>query len=66
MKNLVLSPPKFGFILATRAAGAFGIGLLVSGNLSNSLRRTLGKSLLALGILTTIPAVRFIFHGRTI
>ena len=30
MKTLLLSPPVFGFVVATRVALAFGIGLLVS------------------------------------
>lgn len=64
MTNLVFSPPKFVFVLGTRVAGAFGIGLLVSRKLSNSRSRALGTSLLALGLLTTIPAVAFVLRSR--
>ena len=64
MRNVVLSPPKFGFIVATRAALAFGVGLLVSRKLREERRRALGTTLLALGALTTIPAARFLRQGR--
>lgn len=56
MYKLLLTPPKLGFIMGTRAALAFGAGLLVSRKLSNPRRRIIGKSLVALGALTTIPA----------
>ena len=64
MREIVLSPPKFGFIVATRAALAFGIGLLVSTKLENAKRRNIGTSLVAAGALATIPAVMFIRRGR--
>jgi hypothetical protein len=64
MRHIVLSPPKFGFIVATRAALAFGIGLLVSRSLGESARRNVGKGLVAAGALATIPAVLFIRRGR--
>lgn len=64
MREIVLSPPKFGFVVATRAALAFGIGLLVSRKLENSKRRIIGRSLVAAGALSTIPAVMFIRRGR--
>jgi adenine/guanine phosphoribosyltransferase-like PRPP-binding protein len=64
MREIVLSPPKFGFIVATRAALALGIGLLVSRRLNNTKRRNIGTSLVAAGALATIPAVMFIRRGR--
>jgi hypothetical protein len=57
MKTLELTPPKLGFVVATRAALAFGAGLLVAPKLSTRRRRIAGRSLLALGALTTLPAV---------
>jgi hypothetical protein len=60
MNNIVLSRPKFGFVVATRAALAFGIGLLVSSRLDGDKRRALGGTLVAVGALATIPAVLFI------
>ena len=64
MREIVLSPPKFGFIVATRAALALGIGLLVSRRLEHAKRRNIGTSLVAVGALATIPAVMFIRRGR--
>ncbi|HSQ31821.1 MAG TPA: hypothetical protein VLN49_18310 [Gemmatimonadaceae bacterium] len=64
MRDIVLSPPKFGFVVATRAALAFGFGLLVSKKLGESWRRSLGKGLVAAGALATVPAVLFIRQGR--
>jgi len=64
MREIVLSPPKFGFIVATRAALALGIGLLVSRRLNTTKRRNIGTSLVAAGALATIPAVMFIRRGR--
>jgi hypothetical protein len=64
MKNVVLSPPKFGFIVATRAALAAGIGLLVSQRLSEAHLRRVGTTLVAVGVLATIPAALFLAQGR--
>ena len=43
MRNVVLSPPKFGFIVATRAALAVGIGLLISERLEGRIAEALGN-----------------------
>ena len=64
MTTLVLSPPKFGFIVGTRIATAVGIGLLLSRKLSNSRRRAIGTTLLTIGIVTTIPAAIFLLRSR--
>lgn len=64
MANITLSTPKFGFIVATRAALALGVGLLVSERLEEGNRRRAGAMLAALGVLATIPAVMFIRGKR--
>ena len=56
-KSLTLNLPTLGFIVITRAALAFGAGLLVSQRLSTERRRTLGLLLVGIGAATTIPAV---------
>jgi hypothetical protein len=56
VKNVNLSTPEFGFIVATRAALAFGVGLLVSNRLDARKRLNVGRTLIAVGALTTIPA----------
>lgn len=60
MRDIVLSPPKLGFIVVTRAALALGIGLLVSRKLDNRRRRNVGRGLVAAGALSTIPAALFL------
>jgi hypothetical protein len=56
MKTFHLTAPKFGFIVATRGALGAGLGLLLARRLRRAGRTKLGAGLLALGLLTTIPA----------
>ena len=63
MKNLVLSVPTFGFVVGTRMALAVGIGLLLSSRLTESQRRAVGLTLVALGAATTIPAAMAVFRN---
>ena len=63
MANIVLSTPKFGFVVATRAALAFGAALLVSKRLGGR-RRAVGQGLVALGALSTVPALMFVRESR--
>ena len=65
MHDLVLSPPRFGFVLATRVALAFGIGLLASKRIPESRRRRIGLALVAIGAATTVPAAMVVFGRRT-
>ena len=64
MKKHKLTTPQVAFIVATRAALAGGVGLLVSGKLSDRVRRAVGLGLVALGAVTTIPAARTLL-GRS-
>jgi hypothetical protein len=64
MSNVVLSKPKLGFIIATRAALGLGVGLLVSSRLDRRRRRKLGQTLVAVGALTTIPAAMLVTRRR--
>ena len=57
MRSLLLSLPDFGFIVATRAALAFGVGLLVAERIPEPRRRAAGLALVTIGAITTIPAV---------
>jgi len=61
MKKVVLSPPAFGFVLGTRVALAFGVGLLLADRIPESRRRAIGLTLLAIGAATTIPAAMSVF-----
>jgi hypothetical protein len=58
MKKHKLTTPQVAFIVGTRAALAGGIGMLVARKLPKRLQRALPFGLIALGALTTIPAVR--------
>jgi len=64
MRNLVISPPLLGFVVATRAALAFGLGLLAAGRMSESRRRRIALTLIAIGAATTIPAARSVLGRR--
>ena len=55
MKNVMLPIPELGVIAATRGMLGVGIGLLVAGRLSERRRTRVGRILLAIGALSTIP-----------
>ncbi len=63
MNDLTLSAPVLGFVVGTRAALAFGMGLLLADRFPNAQRRTFGMMFLAIGAVTTIPAA-FAVLGR--
>ena len=48
-------------LVGTRAMLGAGIGLLVSGKLSDESRRAVGRTLLAIGAATTVPLALRIF-----
>jgi hypothetical protein len=64
VQSLVLSPPVFGFIVGTRAALAFGIGLLVASRIPEPRRSALAMTLIGVGAATTVPAVKLILKNR--
>jgi hypothetical protein len=63
MKTATLELPALAFVVATRAALAAGVGLLVSGMLTPRQRRSVGAALVGVGVATTIPAVRSVLEG---
>ncbi|HEV8392891.1 MAG TPA: hypothetical protein VGQ37_01400 [Vicinamibacterales bacterium] len=65
MQSFNLKPRSFGFVVGTRAALAFGVGLLVAGRIPEERRRRIGLALLGLGAATTVPAIRMLRHSRT-
>ena len=62
--TFTLTPPLFGFVVATRAALAFGLGLLLADRIPEDRRRTVGLTLVAIGAATTIPAVMSVLGSR--
>jgi hypothetical protein len=63
MRTLTIPLPMLMFVVATRAALGVGIGLLLAERVPPERRRALGLTLVGLGAVTTIPAVRFL-SGR--
>lgn len=64
MKKVELPVAEVGLIAATRAMLGVGIGLLVGDRLSHSRRTNVGRTLVAIGALSTIPLARDIFSNR--
>ena len=62
--KVVIPAPWLGFMIATRAALAFGVGLLVADRIPRDRRRTLGLALVGFGVVSTIPVARAIFGHR--
>jgi len=62
--NLVLNPPLLGFIVGTRAALAFGVGLLLADRIPESRRRRIALTLISIGAATTIPAAIALVRGQ--
>ena len=48
---------EIGFIAVTRVALGIGIGLLISGRLTRVQRYRVGRTLLGIGVATTIPII---------
>ncbi|WP_019447816.1 hypothetical protein [Cupriavidus sp. BIS7] len=61
MKQVSLTIPEIGLIAGTRAAGAAGLALLLSNRMDPEQRRAIGWTLLAVGIMTTVPLVAQVF-----
>ncbi len=64
MPTFELNPPRLGFIIVTRAALAFGVGLLASERIPASRRRRIAVGLIAFGAATTIPALFTLRRNR--
>jgi hypothetical protein len=65
MSSFALTPPLIGFIVGTRAALAFGVGLLLANRIPENRRQTIAAALIAIGAATTIPAVLALRARRT-
>jgi hypothetical protein len=62
--NFVLRPSLFGFVVVTRAALAFGVGLLVASRIPEPRRRAIALTLIGIGAVTTVPAVLAVLGAR--
>ena len=57
VNEIQLSRPELAFIIATRAILGAGIALLLADRLSPEQRKSVGSTLVLVGLVTTIPAV---------
>jgi len=64
-RTLDLSVPELAFVAATRGMAGAGIGLLASSYLSLPARRAVGWTLLAIGVLTTVPIAAAVYARRS-
>jgi hypothetical protein len=67
MKTKMVSVPELALIAGTRVAGGAGLGLLLGDLLDRERRRAIGWTLLAVGVITTIPLMAEVMFrsGRT-
>ena len=65
MKQRSLTIPEIGQIAGTRAVLGVGIGLILADKLSKEQRRSIGWTLLAVGLLSTIPIAANILGKKT-
>jgi hypothetical protein len=64
MREHLITVPELALVGATRGMIGFGAGLLVSQRLRRDQRRTVGTTLLVVGLLSTIPLALRIFRQR--
>ena len=64
MKTYNVTFPEIAIVAATRGMGGAGAGLLLADYLRPETRRAVGWTLLAIGVLTTIPIAMALFGRR--
>jgi hypothetical protein len=62
LENMTLR--QLALIAGTRGMLGAGIGLLAAGRLSDTKRRTVGRTLMLIGGLSTIPLARRVFGHK--
>ena len=65
MMSRTISLPELALIAGTRMALGAGIGLLVADHIKPAQRRTVGRTLLAVGLMTTIPLAADVFFRKS-
>lgn len=65
MRQISVTMPELGLIAGTRAALGVGVSLLLSGAFPEEKRKAVGKTLLLVGALGTIPIVLEVFSNGT-
>ena len=64
MVTTELRLPELGLLAGTRALLGAGIGLLIAGRLTDARRKDIGWTLVAVGVLTTLPLGLMVFDRR--
>jgi uncharacterized protein YjeT (DUF2065 family) len=64
MRTVTLTLPELMFVVGTRAMLAAGVALLALTKLSEQQRRAIGTTLVAIGVVTTIPAAIAVMRKR--
>jgi len=65
MKTYPVTVPEMALVAITRGAAGAGLGLLLGGRLATDTRRAVGWTLLAVGIITTIPIIAALVGDRS-
>lgn len=58
--------PELGLVAGTRGLLGAGLGLLIAARLSDARRRNIGWTLVAIGVLTTLPLALMVFDRRRV
>jgi len=58
--------PELALIAGTRGMLGAGIGMLAAGRLSEDQRRVVGRLLLAIGAITTVPLAFQVFRRKSL
>jgi hypothetical protein len=58
MKSAELTPPEIGLISITRVMLGAGVALLLADSLNEDQRKLIGRTLLLMGAVSTIPLAR--------
>jgi hypothetical protein len=64
MKPVTLTVPELGLVVGTRAALGAGLALLLGDRLNPEQRRSVGWTLVAVGVVTTVPLLMEVFGKR--
>lgn len=66
MKQTLLTLPDLALIAGTRAAAGLGVGFLLADRVPGVARRTIGWTLVLVGLLSTVPlAINILGNSRS-
>ena len=65
MPKVTLNLPSLMAVVATRAALAFGVGLLVADRIPMHRRKKIALALIGIGAVTTVPLARSVIRGKS-